>query len=201
MRSVDGRELDRVSDEEYRLLILLVYFRRNPLTGEYIQCVEDKVLVALLREQRRSPSANVSHRLCRPSLRTDSRKSEEYLRPLTNPIEELCRCEVRNIMSDLKLAPSTDGRGVDHSFRNTLSAEMSPGFDELSILKQEQALYWATADSLSGIRVSYRIASSLISTCKSMSTASWLAGFPRLLKGCRLAHCHFEPYCLGSKTK
>lgn len=122
--------------------------------------IEHKILVSLFGEELGSPPANISHGLCRPFLRANSRNSEQHFGFLTYSIEEFCRCEVGNIVCDFELTPSTHGRGVDHSLRNTLPAEMGKSLDELSILQQEQTLHGAVTNTLGGVGVSYRAACS-----------------------------------------
>ena len=43
-------------------------------------------------------------------------------------------------MRDLKLAPGAYRMCMDDAFRDTFAAEVSQGFNELSVLKQHQAL-------------------------------------------------------------
>jgi hypothetical protein len=98
--------------------------------------VPDNVIVSFLCEELDRETSNIANSIGAALLTTSGTETEENLGLLASGVEELGASQLSNLgVGDFEFSPGTSSLGVDDSFRNALSAEVSQSLEEKCITK------------------------------------------------------------------
>jgi hypothetical protein len=93
--------------------------------------VANKVLIPLSSFELYSKSSEIPHCVGRAALGSDCGYPRQNLSPLPDAIEEVGICQIGDVVGDFVISQCSSCFGMDCSFRNTFSGEVSQVLDEL----------------------------------------------------------------------
>jgi len=110
--------------------------------------VVNVIPISLLRSQLDRETSRVTSSVGRSTLSSDSRETSSSANLGSDLREELCASQVGNVVGDLKSTVSSCSLGMNDTFGDALSVEVSEGINQVEVLEEERSL---SSSSLSGV--------------------------------------------------